>query len=137
MSNRFGIPVGKLAPVLLEQSEVWVGLDGIERRLEDLDRRHLEHLEPFLRKHGERLRWSWFVFVVRQHHATGREVLGEVDGRPLLGRVVPLWSDNGGNLDAAFDEFTDYELDRPLDDWLAARPLTIRIRSLLEEPNAK
>lgn len=128
---------GILRASVLEQSTHWVDVAGVERRLEDLDRRHLANLEPFLRKHGEALRWRWFVVVGARHYATVPEVIGEVDGKPVYSdRSVSLWSDNGGNLDAAFYEWSDFELDRPLDDWLAARPLVVRIRQLLKDHHA-
>lgn len=128
--NRYGIRPGSLTPAILEQGEVWIDRHGIEHRLTEMDRDWLCNLRGFLLRHGEQLRWAWSSHQTAMHFATGREVIGEVDGMPVHGRAVLLFSD-GGNLDAAFDEWLDREMDRPLEDWLGDRPLLKAIEAVL------
>lgn len=124
---------GRFYTTLLTQTQLWVGIDGIPRHLVDLDTDHLRNLEPFMHRKGEHLRWKWLEYQCRIHRATGQEVIGVIDGKDILGREVLLWSDDGGNLDDAFDEYIDFEMDRPFQDWFDDLSLIKRIRELVAE----
>ena len=116
--------MGMFTAAVLEQSEVWVDRAGAVRRLEELSQDHLANLEPFLLRKGDTLRIKWLLAKSRDHYAT--------TGLDALGQECLLFSDNDGNLDRAFDQWIDHEMDRPLAEWLAERPLVKRIHELLE-----
>lgn len=103
MSTRLA-PTGKLAASVLEQDEVWQDVTGQVRPLAELERSHLANLEPFLNRHGERLRQAWVNFFM-----------------------------DAPDFDGSIEDWLGREMWRPFDDWLSDRPLIRRIRELLSE----
>jgi hypothetical protein len=123
---------GKLILPIVSQDEYWINVRGEVLPLAAMDKDYLGNLVPFLRRHGEKLRWSWLLEESKRHGAMARPVIGTLDGEDILANYeVPLFSDNGGNLDHAFDQWVDHEMDRPFDEWLEDRPLVKKIRELL------
>lgn len=125
MTTRHHVAPGMLDPMVLDQDKEWRDATGQVTPLEELDSNHLANLIPFLQRHGEMLRWHWGLAQIRIHHAQGRDA--------FTGELKFLWSDNGGNLDDAFDSWLSFEQERPLNDWLDNRPLVRRIRRMLED----
>lgn len=104
---------GKFYPIVLVQGQEWIDRDAVVHQLTDMRTGWLECLEPFLLRKGEKLRWAWMEIVCRTH-----------DG------------DHGGNLDEAFSDWLDHEMDRPLAEWLANTELVKKIRAILEQRKA-
>lgn len=102
---------GKISAAILDQDEHWVDKHGFVHVLSTMQTSHLEHLEPFLLRKGEGLRFRWTLWQCA-----------------YFGQ-----GDHGGNLDGAFDDFIDYEESRPLAEWLAARLLVIKVNKILDE----
>lgn len=125
---------GKITYSVLYQDEVWINVKGEVLELASLDESYLRNIIGFLLRHGEKMRWHWLLREGQIHFAAAREVVGEIDGKPMYsGRMVPLFSDNGGNLDHAYEQWTDHQMDRPLVEWLDDQPLAKKIRALIAE----
>ena len=120
---------------VLEQDQVWRDGMGRTHKLTELTTSHLNNIESFLRRKGEYLRIKWCDLQHRRHFATAPTVIGHVDGKDILGSERPIFSDDGGNLDAAHEGWMRSELERPFDAWLADRPLIKAIRAILQERN--
>lgn len=131
-------PAGMLNPSILDQTDIWQNIHGDVMPLDDMDTGHLKNLEPFLLKHGS-LRWKWIDYQTAIHFFRGPICIGEDENGEAVetwghnGAGFPLFSDGGGNLDSAFDEWMDHELTRPFDEWLADRPLVKRIRQIIAD----
>lgn len=123
---------GKISAAILDQDEIWQDKNGFVHTIETMGTRHLTCIEPFLLRKGEGFRWRWMMWQINLHAVHVPEVLGEIDGKPIFGRLVPLFSDGGGNLDGAFDDFLDFQMDRPLAEWLHETTLIRAINRALK-----
>jgi len=128
-----------LRPAVLEQDQIWIDGRNNVRYLTDLETRHLKNLEPFLARHDLRLRAGWIRYQSDRHYALVPTVIAEIDGKAIESHDPrDMWSqsDRGGNMDGAFDEWIKLEMELPIEEFLARRPLIKRIRELIKAREA-
>ena len=115
---------------LIMQSDWWIDREGTPHQINKMDPSWCSNIVSFLHsKHGENLRWHWLRYKSTQHSARAPSVIGNISGRDFESReTYPIFSDNGGNLDRAFQEFLDREMEKPFDDFFEALPLIVALR---------